>query len=147
MDTRFSAAIHTLVLISEADTPMSSEDIAFSVGTNSSYVRKLTVLLKGAGIIESHQGRSGFSLCVKPKELTLMKIYQAIYETDRMKLFDIHQNTSDECIVGRHIKPVLARTFRSIEDETEEKLKNTTLADCIKNLRKEAGLLTFRCRR
>ncbi len=140
MDTRFSAAIHTLVLISEADTPMSSEDIAFSVGTNSSYVRKLTVLLKKAGIIESHQGRSGFSLCVKPEELSLMQIYQAIYETARVELFDIHQNANDECIVGRHIKPVLTRTFRSIEDETEEKLKSTTLAACIKDLRKEAGM-------
>ncbi len=140
MDTRFSAAIHTLVLISEADTPMSSEEIAVSVGTNSSYIRKLTVLLKKSGIIESHQGRSGFSLCIKPEKLTLMKIYQAVYETDWVELFDIHQNTSDECIVGRHIKPVLTRTFRSIEDETEEKLKNTTLTDCIDELRKEAGL-------
>ncbi len=140
MDTRFSAAIHTLVLISEADTPMSSEEIAVSVGTNSSYIRKLTVLLKRSGIIGSHQGRSGFSLCIEPEMLTLMKIYQAIYETDRVELFDIHQNTSDECIVGRHIKPVLTQTFRSIEDETEEKLRNTTLADCIDELRKEAGL-------
>lgn len=140
MDTRFSAAIHTLVLISEADTPMSSEEIAISVGTNSSYIRKLTVLLKRSGIIESHQGRSGFSLCIEPKMLTLMKIYQAIYETGRVKLFDIHQNTSDECIVGRHIKPVLTQKFRSIEDETEEKLRNTMLADCIDELRKEAGL-------
>ncbi len=140
MDTRFSAAIHTLVLISEADTPMSSEEIAVSVGTNSSYIRKLTVLLKRSGIIESHQGRSGFSLCIKPEMLTLMNIYQAIYETDRVELFDIHQNASDACIVGRHIKPVLTRTFRRIADETEKKLRSTTLADCINELRREAGL-------
>ncbi len=140
MDTRFSAAIHTLVLISEADTPMSSEEIAVSVGTNSSYIRKLTVLLKRSGIIESHQGRSGFSLCIEPERLTLMNIYQAIYETDRVELFDIHQNASDACIVGRYIKPVLTRTFRRIADETEEKLRSTTLADCINELRREAGL-------
>lgn len=140
MDTRFSAAIHTLVLISEADTPMSSEDVAVSVGTNSSYIRKLTVLLKQAGIIESHQGRSGFSLCIEPEKLTLMKIYQAIYQTDHVVLFDIHQNANDACIVGKHIKPVLTRTFRSVENETEQKLLHTTLADCIADLRNEAGL-------
>ena len=36
MDTRFSSAIHTLILISEAETPMTSEEIAKSVGTNAS---------------------------------------------------------------------------------------------------------------
>ena len=36
MDTRFSAAIHMLILISEAETPMTSEEIATSV---SGYIR------------------------------------------------------------------------------------------------------------
>lgn len=44
MDTRFSSAIHTLILISEAEDPMTSEDIAVSVGTNPSYIRKITGL-------------------------------------------------------------------------------------------------------
>ena len=46
MDTRFSSAIHTLILIAEAEVPMSSEQIAGSVGTNASYIRKITGLLK-----------------------------------------------------------------------------------------------------
>ncbi len=56
MDTRFSVAIHTSVLISEADIPMSSEEIVVSVGTNSSYIRKLTVAspLCYGDIIQAH---------------------------------------------------------------------------------------------
>ena len=42
MDTRFSSAIHTLILISEAESPMTSEQIAVSVGTNASYIRKIS---------------------------------------------------------------------------------------------------------
>ena len=38
MDTRFSSAIHTLILLSEAETPMTSEQIAESVGTNARYI-------------------------------------------------------------------------------------------------------------
>ncbi|WP_173432236.1 Rrf2 family transcriptional regulator [Sharpea azabuensis] len=34
MDTKFSSAIHTLILISESEMPMNSEQIATSVGTN-----------------------------------------------------------------------------------------------------------------
>ena len=56
MDTKFSSAIHTLILISEAEIPMSSEQIAGSVGTNASYIRKLTTRLSKAKIIEGRRG-------------------------------------------------------------------------------------------
>lgn len=137
MDTRFSSAIHTLILISEAETPMTSDEIAESVGTNASYIRKITGLLKRKGIIESRQGITGFSLIKKAKDLTLLDIYQAISESEQVHVFDIHQNPCDECIVGRHIKPVLSDTFREIEEKAEEELKSQTLADCIGRVRKE----------
>ena len=66
-DTRFSSAIHMLILISEAEKPMSSEEIAVSVGTNSSHIRKIAGLLKKDGIIGSNQGSKGFSIRVDPK--------------------------------------------------------------------------------
>ena len=66
MDTKFSSAIHTLILISEAQILMSSEQIAASVGTNASYIRKLTTRLSKAKIIEGRRGISGFTLKKKP---------------------------------------------------------------------------------
>ena len=39
---------------------MSSEQIAESVGTNASYIRKLTSRLSRAGIIQAKRGVSGF---------------------------------------------------------------------------------------
>ena len=141
MDYKLSSALHILVLVSEADSPMSSEEIAVSVGTNPSYIRKITVLLKKADILISHQGKRGFSLLGDPDQITLFMIYQAIYETDHVTLFDIHHNPNDECIVGKHIKPVLSALFRDGENETEAKLKRMTLNDIITSLRKEAGLV------
>lgn len=134
-DTRFSSAIHTLILISEAETPMTSEEIAASVGTNASYIRKLTALLKKKGILDSGRGISGFRLQIDPDKLTLLRIYQAIYEQEDMHIFDLHQNPNDECIVGKHIKPVLTDTFRAIEEKAEQELQTTTLADCMDRLR------------
>lgn len=131
MDTRFSSAIHTLIMIAGAETPMTSEQIAESVGTNASYIRKITGLLKKQGIIDSRQGISGFTLLVKPEELSLMRIYQAIAETDQVHVFDLHQNPNDECIVGRHIQPVLSDVFRGIEEKAEQELNKTTLEDCM----------------
>lgn len=131
MDTRFSSAIHTLIMIAGAETPMTSEQIAESVGTNASYIRKITGLLKKQGIIDSRQGISGFTLLVKPEELSLLRIYQAIAETDQVHVFDLHQNPNDECIVGRHIQPVLSDVFRGIEEKAEQELNKTTLEDCM----------------
>lgn len=131
MDTKFSSAIHMLILISEAEKPMTSEQIAVSVGTNASYIRKVTGLLKKQGIIVSRQGVGGFQLVTKPEELTLYKVYQAVSDTDQIHVFDLHQNPNDQCIVGKHIRPVLTDVFRSIEEKAEQELKNTTLRDCM----------------
>ena len=137
MDTRFSSAIHTLIMIAGAETPMTSDQIAESVGTNASYIRKITGLLKKQGIIDSRQGISGFTLLVEPEELSLLDIYQAIAETEEVHVFDLHQNPNDECIVGRHIQPVLTDVFRGIEEKAEQELKNTTLADCMQKMKTE----------
>lgn len=137
MDTKFSSAIHVLILISEAGYPMTSEMIAASVGTNASYIRKVTGLLKKKGIIESRKGVGGFQLTVSPEKLSLYKIYQAVSETDEVHVFDLHQNPNDRCVVGRHIKPVLTDVFRDIEEKAEKELRDTTLADCVDRMREQ----------
>lgn len=139
MDNKFSSAIHTLILIAESDKPLTSEDIARSVGTNASYIRKIIALLKKKDIIESHRGVSGFALKSKSEDLTLLQIYRAVNETERPCLFDLHQNPNDECIVGRHIKPVLSGMFAEMEDAFARALAEKTLADCIGGIRKRLG--------
>ena len=137
MDTKFSSAIHMLILISEAETPMTSEEIAVSVGTNASYIRKVTGLLKKKGIIESRQGASGYQLLVEPEELTLYEVYQAVTEAEQVHVFDLHQNPNDQCIVGKHIRPVLTDVFRSVEEKAEQELRGTTLKCCMDRMRGE----------
>ena len=60
MDTRFSSAIHTLIMIAGSEEPITSERIAESVGTNASYIRKVTGLLKKKGISSSHTRPKSF---------------------------------------------------------------------------------------
>ena len=115
MDTKFSSAIHTLILISEADREMNSEQLAASVGTNPSYIRKLTAKLGKAGIIESRRGISGMHLAKAAKDITLFEIYSAVTDTLSLHLFDLHQNPNDACIVGHNIRPVLGGMFRDME--------------------------------
>lgn len=134
MDTKFSSAIHALILISESETPMNSDQIAASVGTNPSYIRKLTTRLSKAGIIEGHRGISGFRLRQKPEQISLLDIYKAVMETDSLHLFDLHQNPNDACIVGHNIRPVLGSMFRGMERDVESRLQSMTLEDCITDM-------------
>ena len=129
MDTKFSVAVHVLILISEAPAPVSSEQMAESVGTNASYIRKILALLKKAEIVDGRRGISGYSMTAAPEQLTLLQVYQAVTEEQKLHLLDIHQNPDDRCIVGRHIKPVLTGMFEDIEEDFAHSLAGKTLAD------------------
>lgn len=137
MDTKFSVAIHILILIAESPDPISSDRIAASVGTNASYIRKVLALLKNAAIVDGHRGISGCTLKTPPDELTLLQVYQAVTGTDSIHILDVHQNSSDQCFVGQHIKPVLSDMFADIEKVFAHSLAGKTLADCIEGIRKE----------
>ena len=136
MDTKFSVAVHVLILISEAPTPVNSDQMAESVGTNASYIRKILALLKKAEIVDGRRGISGYSLTAAPEQLTLLQIYQAVMEEPKIHLLDIHQNPNDQCVVGRHIRPVLTDMFSNMEDAFARSLAGKTLADCIADIRK-----------
>ncbi|MDO4798617.1 MAG: Rrf2 family transcriptional regulator [Coriobacteriales bacterium] len=138
-DTRLSSALHLLVLVSEAQKPMSSEQMAMSMGTNASYVRRLSGSLRKAGIVQSRKGSPGLRLVPDPAKLTLLDIYLAACETDHVELFEVHHNPSDRCIVGRHISPVLGGMFKKLEEEAAHELRSLTLADCIAALRAHAA--------
>ncbi len=131
MDTKFSVAVHVLILVSESPTPINSDQMAMSIGTNASYVRKILSLLKKAGIVDGHRGISGYTMLLPPEQLTLLQIYQAVMEQPKPHLLDIHQNSSDRCVVGRYIRPVLSGMFSGVEDAFARALGEKTLADCI----------------
>ena len=123
---------------------MSSARMAGSVGTNASFVRKVLGSLKKAGLIDSQRGRAGFILKRPARDISLLQIYKAVYGTDDVKIFSMHKNPNDDCLVGRYIQPTLKGAFGKIQDEAEKTMTKTTLAECIKDMRKQAkvdGLL------
>ncbi|MBQ9002726.1 MAG: Rrf2 family transcriptional regulator, partial [Eggerthellaceae bacterium] len=133
-DEKLPMAIHMLIMVSESKVPLSSERIAESVGTNAAHIRKLAASLKHAGIIESRQGAAGFKLAQQPRDLNLLEVYRAVHDGADVEAFDLHRNPNDECIVGRHIRPVLSGLFAGISQAAARELESVTLADCISTL-------------
>lgn len=139
MDTKFSVAIHILTMISESKEILSSQALGESVGTNASYIRKVIALLKNAGLIQSHQGRTGYQLSKKPAEISLKEIYFATQDIDSISLFPIHQNVNRDCPVGKHIEGAMTPIFSNVEKYLEQELSNKTLDDVIENLYQTAN--------
>ena len=135
MDTKFSVAVHVLILISESPAPINSDQMAESVGTNASYIRKILALLKKSGMVDGHRGVSGYTLTTTPEQISLLKIYQAVMEEPKIHLMDVHQNPNDQCVVGRHIRPMLTGMFEGIEEAFARELSQKTLSDCIEAIR------------
>ena len=138
MDTKFSVALHILTMISESKETLSSKALAESVGTNASYIRKVIALLKNAGLIQSHQGKMGYQLSKSPKDITLLNIYFATQEISHISLFPVHQNSSPDCPVGKHIQGAVSPLFASAEAQLEKELAQQTLENVIDNLYQQA---------
>lgn len=127
-DTKFSAAVHLLVLLALSNAPLSSTLMAQSVGINPSQVRKLLGLLKKDGMVASRQGVEGYDLAKAAKDITLLDVYDAVHEHKGVNVMVIHRNPSDECQVGRHIAPVLGNMFASLDSKMAEELAGITVA-------------------
>lgn len=134
MDTKFSITLHILVYIEETTDVVTSELLAKSVGTNASHIRKILALLKEADIIESQQGKKGIILKEKANELTLDKIYLAVYP--EKEILHIHDTANKECPVGANIKEVLSPIFEESERQLILNLKSITLKSLIDDMYK-----------
>ena len=134
MDTKFSIALHILIYVKESAKVVTSELLAKSVGTNSSHIRKIITLLKEGGILESQQGKKGIKLKIVADELTLDKVYYAVYP--RKELLHIHQTSNSECPIGLNIKEALLPIFQEAEEKLATNLKKETLQSLIEDMYK-----------
>ena len=133
-DVKFSVAIHVLVMLATSSKNLNSENLAHSVGTNPSYIRKILALLKKKNLIESHRGRSGIKLTKRPKEISLLTIYEAV-EEQKPTFFQIHQHPNPQCPVGKNIKETVFPIESKLEKQIAESLASENLADVIERLK------------
>jgi DNA-binding IscR family transcriptional regulator len=71
ISTRFAVSLHILRLL--VKRPMTSEEIAAEIGTNSTVIRRLIAPMRRAGMVRS---TNRMELVSKPEELALVKVWQ-----------------------------------------------------------------------
>ena len=137
INTKFSAAIHCLVLLElfqSSGEALTSELIAKSVGTNPVVVRRILSRLKQAGLIEAQAGCPGYALTKSAETVTLLDIYRAVQDEAENPLFGVHPKPFPGCPVGRHIHESLEAPLRQAQQALEDSLKTCTLRDVAEDM-------------
>ena len=131
VDTRFPVSIHILTILARYQPKLvSSEQLAVSVKTNASFIRKLVVALSAAGLVESVRGKSGgIRLAKSPKDIALDQIYSAVTDNCLMAVPDKMPNKT--CAISCGIGGILSEISQEIEKNTLKHLAKRNLSEIL----------------
>ena len=135
-NTQFSIAVHLLAGLGyRKGREATSGELAMSVNTSPSFVRRTLAKLSKAGLVETTTGKSGTCrLGREPKEISLLDVYEAV---DAPKAFAIHAYAPlKPCPVSCNIKTALEHALTKTQEAMEDSLRSITLAEIISDLSK-----------
>jgi Rrf2 family protein len=119
-----SIAIHGVIMVARAETPMTVKDVAAKTGCSRHHVAKVFQRLVKEGFVKSTRGPTGgFVIKEDPKELTFKRIYEAIEGT--LEIGECPHDKEfcpfDKCIFNNKIQ--------ELSNEFIDFLENKTVAD------------------
>ncbi len=109
------------------------------MNTNAVVIRRLVGKLKQANLIETQQGSGGIQLRKPLTDITLLDVYQAVEVVDEGELFQMHEDTNVNCVVGANIKSVLEIILLRAQDAMEGVLANVTMDDIVTGILQRNG--------
>jgi Rrf2 family transcriptional repressor of oqxAB len=138
IDVRFPTALQLMLNLAlahaEGVAQLSSTQLAGSLGTNPSLVRKLLSPLAGAGLVRSSFGRDGGIRLSRPAEaITLREVYCAVLGE---KSLWTPRAVPHQCVVSSNIERYFVDLAAKADDAVLRTLEHKTLADSLSELRR-----------
>jgi len=137
-NVQFSIAIHILAGLACGceQKGVTSGQLAASVNTSPSFVRRTLAKLSKAGLVATATGKAGSCwLAKEAKDITLLDIYQAVVAP---KAFAIHNYAEQKvCFVSCHIKTALERALAKTQKAMESSLDEISLAQIVSEVKKK----------
>jgi len=134
---QFSIAIHIMAALAcGCDRDLTSADLARSVNTSPSFLRRILAKLSKAGLVKTTTGKAGkCSLARDAKSISLLNIYRAV---DAPRAFAIHHYSEQKaCMVSCHIKAALDKALDKTQEAMESSLDDMSLAEIAAEVRKK----------
>ena len=135
VNTQFSIAVHIMAVLGcRCGDDTTSADLAMSVNTSPSFVRRVLAKLSKAGLVETATGKAGACWLAKDaKDISLLDIYKAV---DAPKAFSIHGYAEQKtCPVSCHIKSALEKALRKTQKAMEASLDEISLAQILSDMK------------
>jgi Rrf2 family protein len=135
-NSQFAVALHTMAVLAYlGEDYVKSDQIAWSVNTNSVVIRRILQKLSRAKLIETAPGKAGGArLSRPPNAITLREVYQAMEGTG---IFAVHRNPENRaCNVSSNIKSRLSDVFGRAEAAAGRVLGTVSLSEFIKGFPK-----------
>lgn len=141
ISSRFTIAIHMFACIDifEGKEKITSDFMAGSINVNPVIIRKLLQKLKAADLVKVQRGSGGTSINKELDKITLLDIYKAVECVDNGELFHFHENSNQNCPVGKNIHLILDDKLKRVQTAMENELNSITLEEIIKDAKKYIG--------
>jgi Rrf2 family protein len=133
-NSHFSVAIHIVTALAVSGSArVTSEDLAGSINTSDTFVRRVVGGLAKAGIVSNQRGATGGTrLASDPATTTLAMIYRAV--NDHPLLLPATPVPNPSCPVGSVITSVIAGLFDEAEAALVSQLATTTIEDLVQRV-------------
>ena len=134
-NTQFSIAVHLMIALGfGGGRQATSSELAASINTSPSFVRRILAKLSKASLVSTTIGKSGACvLARKPEDISLLEIYKAV---DAPQTFAIHDYpVQGSCRVSCNIEAVMQKVLDRAQNSFEGSLGKTSLAELIADTR------------
>jgi Rrf2 family protein len=136
ISTQFSIAVHLMIALGfKVGWQSTSSELALSVNTSPSFVRRILAKLSRVGLVSTTTGKAGACLLAKkPENISLLEIYKAV---DAPKTFAIHDYpVQSRCRVSCNIEATMNKVLTKAQKSFESSLRETSLAEVIADIKK-----------
>ena len=131
VNVQFAIAVHIMAALGHRrGLEATSSELAMSVNTSPSFVRRVLARLSKAGLVATSTGKAGACRLARDvKDISLLDIYKAI---DAPRAFSIHSYKEQKtCAVSCNIKSALDKALRRTQKAMEDSLENISLAQIV----------------
>jgi Rrf2 family protein len=131
VNVQFPIAVHIMAALGHRrGLEITSGELAMSVNTSPSFVRRVLAKLSKAGLVATSTGKTGACrLARDAKDISLLDIYEAI---EAPRAFSIHHYKEQRaCPVSCNIKSALDKALQKTQKAMEDSLDDISLAQIL----------------
>lgn len=134
---QFPIAVHIIAGLGfRGDEGATSGELAMSINTSPSFVRRTLAKLSKAGLVETTKGSGGSCRLKKdPAHISQLDIYRAV---DAPKAFSIHDyDPQKSCPVSCNIKGALEKALQKTQKGMEKSMSKISLKEIVTNMKRK----------